>query len=331
VNSEQGITPFRSGFAIMRGRSQTRAESFRKSRPIVAFGPEMPGWGSWEWLGSDLRQELARYYETLVFSDSVPRCDVAVIVKHPLEPEIVTQLAQRSSVVYCPVDHYGSVAEIDGDAALLRRCARILVHCERLRRYFEPYAPVEFIDHHVKFTPEGDSGYRREGYILWIGVRSNIAPLVSWVNSHPLPSELCVLTNLEDPARRPHPSDFGFSVHHQIRIENWTRERHIELVVGARGALDVKGDDFRSRHKPPAKAIDFIAAGLPLAMNPESSPVEHLRRMGFEVTSPLDWDRWLSQEYWEETRRFGWSLRELLSRERIGRRLRNVIEDVLAQ
>jgi hypothetical protein len=34
------------------------------------------------------------------------------------------------------------------------------------------------------------------------------------------------------------------------------------------------------------KAIDFIASGLALAMNPDSSPVEHLARMGFEICSP---------------------------------------------
>ena len=60
-------------------------------------------------------------------------------------------------------------------------------------------------------------------------------------------------------------------------------------VPGA--AIDIKGDDFRSRHKPPAKAIDFIASGVPLAMNPDSSMVEHLARMGFDVASPLDTER----------------------------------------
>src|SRR5262249_22503917 len=116
-----------------------------------------------------------------------------------------------------------------------------------------------------------------------------------------------------------------------IRIEEWTRELHVERTAQARAALDVKGQDFRSRHKPPAKAIDFLASGVPLAMNPDSSPVEHLARMGFELASPLNTERWLSRDCWEETRRFGAALRELLSQERIGLRYKRIIEEVLAE
>jgi hypothetical protein len=65
-------------------------------------------------------------------------------------------------------------------------------------------------------------------------------------------------------------------------------------------------------------------------MNVDSSPVEHLARMGFEVASPLDPERWLSREYWEETRRFGLAIRELLSLERVARRWRLLIDEVLA-
>ncbi len=65
-------------------------------------------------------------------------------------------------------------------------------------------------------------------------------------------------------------------------------------------------------------------------MNEESSPVEHLARLGFEVASPLDPERWLSRDYWEETRRFGCAIRELLSLERVARRWKRVIEQVLA-
>jgi hypothetical protein len=65
-------------------------------------------------------------------------------------------------------------------------------------------------------------------------------------------------------------------------------------------------------------------------MNPESSTAEHLARLGFEVADPRDAGRWLSREYWEETRRFGLALRELLSLERVARRLQRIIHEVLA-
>jgi hypothetical protein len=33
----------------------------------VAFAPVIPGWGSWQWVGDDIRQELAEDYQTLSF------------------------------------------------------------------------------------------------------------------------------------------------------------------------------------------------------------------------------------------------------------------------
>jgi hypothetical protein len=239
------------------------------------------------------------------------------------------RVPRRTVVIYCPVDYYGSTADIDGDRKMLSRCSRVLVHCQRLRRCFERYARVEYVDHHVKFVTPIRQRWRDDGYFLWVGVRSNLPALVEWVNMHPLPGDLRVLTNLENPNCVPRAAELGFREHRAVRVDNWCRELHVALTEGARAAIDIKGSDFRSRHKPPAKAIDFIASGVPLAMNPDSCVVEHLGRMGFEVVSPLDTERWLSREYWEETQRFGGALRELLSLERIGRRYKRIIEDVL--
>ena len=52
--------------------------------------------------------------------------------------------------------------------------------------------------------------------------------------------------------------------------------------------------------------------------------------MGFEIASPLDPERWLSRDYWEETRRFGLAMRELLSLDRVARRWKLLMDEVLA-
>jgi hypothetical protein len=158
-----------------------------------------------------------------------------------------------------------------------------------------------------------------------------LPPLVDWINRHPLPCPLRVLTNPETPGSVPTPAEFGFASNIDVQIQEWTPGRHLQLTSMARAAIDIKGDDFRSRHKPPAKAIDFIASGVALAMNPDSSTVEHLALLGFDIVSPLDTKRWLSPEYWEETRRFGTALRELLSRQRVGLRYKRIIEQVLSE
>jgi hypothetical protein len=260
-----------------------------ENRPVVAFGPEMPDWGSWDWVGVDVAAALSTCFRVVTFGEpEVPPCDVVVVVKHPPSLEWWERVRGRAAVIYCPVDFYGSPADIDNDLPILRQCARILIHCERLRRYFEPYAPVEYIDHHVKFAAPMRETYRQDGYVLWVGVRTNLPPLAEWVNAHPLPGQLQILTNPEMPGKMPEPKEFGFRRGKAVRIERWSKEAHLELLAGARAALDIKGSDFRARHKPPAKAIDFIASGVPLAMNPDSSAAEHLARMGFEVASLLD-------------------------------------------
>lgn len=300
--------------------------------PRVAFGPVTPGWGSWEWIGEDLAAELSNWLPVETFGwDTVPECDVLIVVKHPLPEPLRFQIPRQMGLVYCPIDHYGSPAEIDSDRRWLRQCSRIVVHCERLRKYFVPYAPVEFVDHHVKFVVEAKNSRSSCGPILWTGVRSNLPPLVEWVNVHQLPRELIVLTNPEACSTGTDPAEFGFRHGIPVRVESWTPARHLERLTQAAAALDIKGQDFRQRHKPPAKAIDCIASGLPLAMNAGSSPVEHLSRMGFEVSNPEDIERWFSQDYRRETERFGRALRELLSRERVARRLRRVIEEVFEE
>jgi hypothetical protein len=301
-------------------------------RPVVTFGPVMPGWGSWDWVGADMLVELARYFHTVPFHGlEVPACDAVVVIKHALPASFVQHLAGRTAVLYCPVDYYGSSEDIDADREMLSACSRVLVHCEDLRSHFEPYCLVEYVDHHIKFAAPLRQRFVSSGHILWVGVRTNLPPLVEWVNAHPLPGELLVLTNLEDPRRVPRPADVGFRGTTAVRVLHWTPALQVQLTALASAALDVKGDDFRSRHKPPAKAIDFLASGVPLALNPDSSPARHLARLGFGVASLLEPEVWFSRWYWEETCQFGRLLHERLTLEAVGRRFRDIIEAALAE
>jgi glycosyltransferase involved in cell wall biosynthesis len=301
--------------------------SRRASLGTIAVGPALPGWGSWEWIGADLLRGLAP--RCTAFQDwEEPTADVVVVVKHIPPEDWVERVARRSPIVYCPVDSYGSLDEVAADASILCRFARILVHCEPLRPAFEPYAPVETIDHTVKFAAPPRRRFVCEGFLLWVGVRSNLPPLVDWVNEHPLPGELVVLSNFEDPDRRPEPADVGFRPGLAVRLEQWSADRHVELTAACRAALDVKGEDFRARHKPPAKAVDILASGVPLALNPGSSPAAYLAGLGLDVASPTDVDRWLSRAYWEECRRVGRALRQRLTLPKVVARYRKILTDV---
>src|SRR5206468_1945461 len=106
-----------------------------------------------------------------------------------------------------------------------------------------------------KFAAPEMAAYRPEGTILWVGVRTNLTPLVEWVNAHPLPGGLCVLTNPEQPGSMPAAAEWGFRHPEGVRVEEWSADLHRQRTAEARAALDIKGRDFRQRHKPPAKAI----------------------------------------------------------------------------
>ncbi len=278
-------------------------------RPVVAFGPRAPEFGSWEWVGADIARALSESFATVTFRDTVPVCDVAIFIKFKPAASILQQLSQRSRIVYVPVDLYGSGSEIDGDRDALRHCDVIVVHCEELQHYFSAHARTLYIDHHLKFVAPMPAAPRTDGPVLWIGNHSNLPPLVDWLHRHTLPEELWVLSDLDEQP----PARLGFPGSCRVRIGRWSPERHVEWTSLARAAIDIKGDDFRSRHKPPAKALDFIASGLPLAMNPGTSSGEHLRRhYELILPDPSSTDLWFSREYWEQCQSVGQRLRARL-------------------
>lgn len=296
----------------------------------VAFGPVMPGFGSWEWVGADTAQQLSQEWKTSTFDDptDIPACDVVVFVKFKPSRAILKTVKRRSTIVYCPIDFYGSGTEIDADGESLLCCDLILLHCELLTKYFSAYSTVATIDHHLKFTTPQIKQYQKSGPLLWVGVRSNLPPLVEWVNGHDLPEELWVLTNPEDSQKQPMAHEFGFSSRNRIRVDAWSEERHIEWTELARVAIDVKGQDFRARYKPPTKALDFLASGVPLAMNAGSSSERYLHTRGFELAKPDEMDYWFSPEYWETIAKLAPALRENLGLPQLSNQWQTILSQV---
>lgn len=289
----------------------------------------MPGFGSWEWIGAALCQELSDDFTTLTFQETVPECDIVIYVK--FHPPLIKfdNNEKRPAVVFCPIDFYGTGQEIDADAPFLFSCNEIIVHSESLTKYFRPYAKTTVLDHHLKYVTPEIKTFQSDGPIFWTGVRTNLQPLVRWVNAHDLPEELWVLTNLEDSAQSVLPDAFGFNNRNTIRVENWSPQLHLEWLSLARAGIDIKGSDFRSRHKPPTKACDAIASGLPLAMNKDSYATEYFLQRKFELANPEDADYWLSRDYWEKTYRQAVDLRQSHSLPAIGKRVSSSITSIL--
>lgn len=294
----------------------------------IAIGPIMPGIGSWEWVGQDLIRILGEHFGVTTWSETIPKCDAAIIVKYGFSADVLTS-AGNAPLIYMPIDRYGSSADIDNHGRLLTRCSRIVSHSRSLLHYFRSYAPVDYLDHALRYVAPADSTRERNDDILYVGMRTSVAPLVSWANANRLPGPLVILTNLED-SERVTPHQLGFKPHVEVSIERWTAGRHIEATAAAALAIDIKGQDFRQRHKPPAKALDFLASELPLAMNSDSSSVRHIAEMGFQVADPRDDGRWTSPDYRRETEQFSAFLRNNLSADRVGERLLDIVTDVLS-
>lgn len=306
---------------------QTRVEP----RKIV-FGPENPQAGSWNWLGQDLMEEWSNSerFQARSFSGEFPDADVFVFIKWLPSLEQLIQLSSRTAIMFCPVDIYGSAADIDVDWRRLRLCDRVILHTPFLEKYFRGYSPTVCFDHHLKFTVPVRDSFNESGPLLWTGSWSNLPPLAEWVNRNGLDEELIVLTDLNGHQLRTS-QDFGFEARHPVRIEEWSEDRHLELLSQVRAAIDIKGNDFRQRHKPAAKALDVIASGVPLAMNAESSSSRYLQGLGFEMATPEDRDRWLSEDYWQETQAFARDIAPQLSRASIAAQWEEIISQVLTK
>jgi hypothetical protein len=221
------------------------------------------------------------------------------------------------------------------------RCDLLLSHSERLIPFLQPYAPVEYIDHHNKFALPAMASYKSDGYILWVGHLPDLHWTLAAIKKTPLQHELVLLTRF--PKNRngafwqrcaetlPPDVQIGCGRVGGYRALEWNDRRQIEMMDECKGAIDIKGgpSHFNQFTKPATKVQKYISNGIPCATNFESYSAENFRKLGFKIASPTEQERWLSHEYWEETRSFGETLRSLLTLDAIGLRYRGFIDGVL--
>lgn len=87
------------------------------------------------------------------------------------------------------------------------------------------------------------------------------------------------------PLRRSHPIHRGFGEGRVggHRALPWSERRQREMMRACKAAFDVKHTAlFSQRHKPPTKGQQYVASGIPCALNPESYSAEYFRRRGFD-------------------------------------------------
>ncbi|HUI25428.1 MAG TPA: hypothetical protein VL403_05030, partial [Candidatus Kryptonia bacterium] len=313
-------------------------------RRTIAFGSvrDQP---SWNWVGFDTARELSKHYDVGIYDSwsRVPDCDVLFVIKdRPPDRFIHEAQAKRTKLVYCPIDVYQGHDHLIRDADFLRACAMVVVHCERLKPLVQPYCGnTHFVDHHNRYALDVMVDYKSTGFLLWIGGCQYVPYLVRWLEHHPIDYEVKILTDIDNYRARHvgriNAAEIGmrFGVYRSTtsiagcEVYRWSERRQAEMMRECKAALDIKmTDKFEQAHKPPTKAQQYVASGIPFAINPDSYSAEYFRRRGFEVASPADAKQWLSREYWEATRTYGEQLRAATSIEAVGARYRELIESI---
>ncbi len=305
----------------------------------VAFGPvsRVP---SWQWVGAETAQELAKYYKISTFKDmeSPPKSDVIVIIKKLPSSGFVKQAKnQGSKVIYCPVDYFEDKDWISGSAVTFRLMDMVLIHCERLAEYIKPYVSTHMVDHHGKYTLAEMAPYKENGYVLWVGGFQFVPYLVKWLKAHPIRKHpIKLLTDYKNQSAIAKAQTFAQSIGvtvdmNQLDLYDWSEDLQTQMMQEAKAAIDIKGSDFQQFHKPPTKAQKYISSGIPIAMNKDSSSSEHFGGRGFNIASPLQESLWFSKEYYDRTYEYGKKLRNSLSIDSVGKKYKQYIDMCLSR
>jgi hypothetical protein len=259
----------------------------------------------------------------------VPQADLVFFIKNIPDREIWTNVKHRSiKMIYCPIDNYAEELTIQKHAAFLGQCEAIFVHCNRLLPILKPYCKkVDFIEHYNRFGLSEMIAYKPSGYAVWVGTIENLSPVIKWLQEHPLGLEIKFLTNY--PALFKDRIADGLPIKDMHEVIKWHPKVQHDIMSGAKVAFDIKGSSFNQMHKPPVKAQQFIVSGIPFATNQESYSAEYFMAKGFQIPSPMEMERWLSIDYWKETKTIGQALRERLTLENVGLHYKRIIENIL--
>lgn len=296
----------------------------------IAVGPKNPEFGSWNWVGESFLKALNDRFFATSFEHhaDIETTDTVIFVKFKPTLTELQSLKQRARLVYCPIDIYADAREIDDDRASLQCFDRVLLHSERLLRYFTACCPVGYIDHPIKYVLKEPRTFESMGPLLWVGRQCNLQPVVQWTNRQKLNRELWILTNRGE--RRLDTQSLGFENRNTVKVSEWSERRHLECLKVATAAIDIKGDDFRARHKPPAKMLDFLASGLPVIAN-RSSPSYWLgKTQGLSVIDADNWQLQLVEVDRARTFRQARQLQQVLSEENCANQIIRVVTDLLS-
>ena len=307
----------------------------------IAFGPEKDT-PSWNWVGFDAYRELSKYFNVSTFQSlsKVPKANIICVIKQIPSKSFLSQAHQQGSkVIYFPIDFFNSKIHIHQCGEVLRACDGLITHCEKLNTILHRFNPdLFYIDHNNKYALPKMASYKEKGYVLWIGGCQYVAYLLNWIKHHPIKNEIKILTDIENgravasansllrQMRISHRLDEDTTFIDDIEVCKWSERLQHEMLEECKAAIDIKGSgDFNQSHKPATKSQKYVASGIPFAVNKDSYSFEYFASRKFNLCTPEDTERWFSEQYWEETKKFGEKLKVETSIEEVGLKLRKIL------
>ena len=301
---------------------------------IVAIGPvaDLP---SWNWVGIDAVKELSKYFHIELFNSFsvIPGASVIIVIKKLPPLSFIKAIENKKQrIIYMPIDYFESEEQIKMCNSMLRSCNLIISHSESLIHYFNRYTTCCLIEHSNKYALPHMNEFKQDGFILWIGGFQFVPYLIQWITNHPLQSKLVLCTDYNNKSAIGRAEELSHFMNipldklHHFEMHEWSEEIQISLMKEAKAAIDIKGDNFSQRHKPPTKAQQFIISGIPFAINRDNNCHNYFNNRGFTICSPDDTNTWFSEEYASQTRNSGRQLRKVTSSEYIGRQLKTFVD-----
>lgn len=311
-------------------------------RAKIAFGPSshVP---SWEWVGVRMARLLQGSFDVMFFDDfaTMPDASIIVIVKNqPPRAFVEAALSRQIRLVYLPIDRYPSAEAIEVDAWFLGACGLVLSHSTALLPYLKPHARrVGLIEHESIYALDALADFKPDGFVLWIGACEHLPHIIGWLQHHDVGAEVKLVTNYRNKSARMEAHmcahrmgiklEFGDETINGHEAVLWTKESQARLMRECKAAIDIKGADFNQATKPPTKAQQFLASGIPFACNSGSSVADYLKWRGFAVADAEDPERLFSRGYWQETQAFAPKLRAWTSASAIGRNFEDALKGLL--
>jgi hypothetical protein len=300
---------------------------------IVAIGP-VANVPSWNWVGIDAIDELSKYCQVEIFNNfnCLPGASVIIVIKQ-LPPREFMQAAydNHKSVIFVPIDFFMSEEHIRSSASILRQCKLILSHADSLIPLLQVYSPTYPLEHSGKYILSEGYKYKISGYVLWIGGYQFVPYMLSWLRKNPM-KELVFCTDYNNKRAIAKAEEVASYMRvpmtdlKRYEMYEWAEDTQLLLMTQAKAAIDIKGNDFSQHNKPPTKGQQFIASGIPFAINKGNNCYNYFQSKGFNVCTPNETNRWFSEAYAKETWEFGKKLRNKISATTIGLQIKQYIE-----